>query len=178
MFERFTGRTRRAITGAGHEAALLGERVIEPEHVLLAMLGDPDAVATQVLDAHGITRDRVRDEVVRHRSEVLSSIGVDLEAVTAAVEEAFGARALERAGLRGKDRRVKVSGNTRKLLELALREAIALDHNYIGTEHILLAMRRLGTGPAADLLAAALPDIDVLRDELLAVFTSRSPRRG
>jgi hypothetical protein len=103
----------------------------------------------------------------------LKLIGIDLDAVRAKVEETFGPDALaprvpEKRGLFGRRPRSPFTGRARKVLELALREALVLKHNYIGTEHILLGLLREGNGLAARVLVEQGFDLDDLRRRTLA----------
>jgi ATP-dependent Clp protease ATP-binding subunit ClpA len=124
MFERFTNRARHVVVLAQEEARLLNHNYIGTEHILLGLLGEPESIAGTVLTSFGITLDGVRVEV----------------------EDAVG---------RGKK---KLSGHipftprAKKTLELSLREALSIKHNYIGTEHILLGLIREGEGVAAQIL--------------------------
>ena len=165
MFERFTDRAREVLVVAQVEARALQHDFIGTEHMLLGLLAG-EGVAAKVLRAQGFDRDEVREAVRAlvgpgHRvpdAEALRSIGIDLEQVTAAVEESFGKGALSRPI--GKGRRTKwPSGappfvpRAKKVLELSLREALQLGHGYIGTEHLLFGILREGQGVAATLLA-------------------------
>jgi len=174
MFERFTGRARAAVASAQEEARALGHRWIGTEHLLLGIAADPDSVGAKILTRAGLEHSALREAVRQAIGEgspddasALASIGIDLEAVRQAVEAAFGAGALERtrAGC------VPFTARAKKSLELALREAKALGHDYIGTEHMLLGLAH-GGGVARDVLAARGLDSDRLRalvvDELAA----------
>jgi Clp amino terminal domain, pathogenicity island component len=124
MFERFTGRARHVVVLAQEEARLLNHNYIGTEHILLGLLGEPDSVGGQVLASFGLTRDGAREEV-------LAKVG------------------------RGKKQlsgHIPFTPRAKKTLELSLREALAIKHNYIGTEHILLGLIREGDGVAAQIL--------------------------
>ncbi len=123
MFERFTDRARRVLVLAQAEAQLLGHGFIGTEHVLLGLVAEHDGVAAKALERLDITIDAVRDEV---RAMVTVS-------GAATGSPPFTPRA-------------------KKVLELALREALDLGHNYIGTEHLLLGIVREGEGVAATVL--------------------------
>jgi ATP-dependent Clp protease ATP-binding subunit ClpA len=163
MFERFTTRARAALACAQAESKELGHNFLGTEHLLLGLLHEPEGVAGRVLLAHGLTLEETRDEVRRRigrgpvtDAEALRSIGIDLDDVIGAVEATFGPGALDRT------RRRKSKGwggppftaRTKKVLELSLREAVALGHSYIGTEHLLLGILRAGEGVAADVIAS------------------------
>jgi ATP-dependent Clp protease ATP-binding subunit ClpA len=124
MFERFTGRARHVVVLSQEEARLLSHNYIGTEHILLGLLGEPESIGGQVLAGFGLTRDGVRDEVV------------------------------EKIG-RGKSApsgHIPFTPRAKKTLELSLREALSIKHNYIGTEHILLGLIREGEGVAAQIL--------------------------
>lgn len=185
MSARLTRQARHVVDRAQVEASELGHRRIGTEHLLLALL-DPQAGATHEilsgtgLDQHGV-RDRAR-RLVAADTEVLSqddavalkAIGIDLGAVREKLEAAFGPGALEvpeprRRGLvhrllrRWDGGHIPFSDRAKKVLELALREAIRLRHNFIGPEHLLLGLLREGRGRAARILADAQVDVDELR---------------
>ncbi len=126
MFERFTPRARRTIVRAQEEARDLGHNYIGTEHVLLGLLGVPDGVAARALDRFEISLSGVRDEV----------------------------RARVRAGGEPVQGHIPFTPRAKKILELALREALGLGHNYIGTEHILLGLLREKEGIGPQILAA------------------------
>jgi ATP-dependent Clp protease ATP-binding subunit ClpA len=124
MFERFTNRARHVVVLSQEEARLLSHNYIGTEHILLGLLGEPESIGGQVLAGFGLTRDGVRDEVV------------------------------EKIG-RGKSApsgHIPFTPRAKKTLELSLREALSIKHNYIGTEHILLGLIREGEGVAAQIL--------------------------
>jgi ATP-dependent Clp protease ATP-binding subunit ClpA len=133
MFERFTNRARHVVVLSQEEARLLNHNYIGTEHILLGLLGEPESIGGQVLAGFGITLEGVREEVV------------------------------EKIG-RGKSTpsgHIPFTQRAKKTLELSLREALSIKHNYIGTEHILLGLIREGEGVAAQILRdhADLPEI-------------------
>ncbi|SCL32710.1 Clp amino terminal domain-containing protein, pathogenicity island component [Micromonospora pallida] len=176
MFERFTDRSREVVRRARAEA---GREAVGTQHLLLAILADPDALATQVLADAGIAADDLRARTARHvdRSAVLGEadaaalrqIGIDLAAIEARLEESFGPGALRRPvppRRRGWWRRPTggpFTPRSKKVLELALREALHLKHRHIGTEHILLGLLREGSGLAAQVLREAGVELRDLR---------------
>jgi ATP-dependent Clp protease ATP-binding subunit ClpA len=201
MFERFTGMARETVVVAQDSARFLGHRRIGTEHVLLGLLSGSDHVAGRVLGRAGVTRDRVLAdierieqarqepdrELVEKDTAALRTIGIDLDAVRAAVEESFGPGALDgsahEAGHQGpwwrrRHRPAQQTGAPRghipftpqakKVLELSLREALALKHDYIGTEHILLGLIREGQGMATQIIREEGVQLDQLRKDLLA----------
>src|SRR6185437_9570056 len=143
MFERFTNRARHVVVLSQEEARLLSHNYIGTEHVLLGLLGEPDSIGGQVLASFGFTRDGVRKAVV------------------------------ERVG-RGKSApsgHIPFTPRAKKTLELSLREAIAIKHNYIGTEHILLGLIREGEGVAAQIMRDHADPTDIRAAVLAAVST-------
>jgi ATP-dependent Clp protease ATP-binding subunit ClpC len=124
MFERFTNRARHVVVLSQEEARLLSHNYIGTEHILLGLLGEPESIGGQVLAGFGLTREGVREEVAE-------KIGRGKSAPTGHIP--FTPRA-------------------KKTLELSLREALSIKHNYIGTEHILLGLIREGEGVAAQIL--------------------------
>jgi ATP-dependent Clp protease ATP-binding subunit ClpA len=176
VFERFTERARGAVVFAQEEARSLHHHHIDTEHLLLGLLRDRTSVGYEALDRLGIRLDDVRSEVVRlgrqgspgtlgeEDAEALRVIGIDLDEVRRRIEATFGAGALESiSSARRRRGRRKACGpsvgyipftpRAKKVLELALREAKALRHDYIGTEHILLGLVREREGLAAGMLA-------------------------
>jgi ATP-dependent Clp protease ATP-binding subunit ClpC len=124
MFERFTGRARHVVVLSQEEARLLNHNYIGTEHILLGLLGEPESIGGQVLASFGLTRDSVREEVA----------------------EKIGRGKKQPTG------HIPFTPRAKKTLELSLREALAIKHNYIGTEHILLGLIREGEGVAAQIL--------------------------
>ncbi|HLU59787.1 MAG TPA: Clp protease N-terminal domain-containing protein [Pseudonocardia sp.] len=171
MFERFTRAARLVVVQAQEEARQRKADEIRTEHLLAAFYAVPDAdapddLAPAVLERFGVGRDEVLRAVDRvHASsgidaEALSTIGIDLDEVRRQVEEAFGPGALDRtraaSGKKGGRLfgHIPFEGPAKKALQLALREAIALGHNHIGTEHILLGLLHSDEGAAHHILAA------------------------
>src|SRR5487761_234193 len=124
MFERFTNRARHVVVLSQEEARLLSHNYIGTEHILLGLLGEPESIAGQVLTSFGITRDDARVEV----------------------EELIGIGKSQPSG------HIPFTPRAKKTLELSLREALSIKHNYIGTEHILLGLIREGDGVAVQLM--------------------------
>jgi ATP-dependent Clp protease ATP-binding subunit ClpA len=194
MFERFTQGARAVVTGAQQEARDLGHSMIGTEHVLLSVLAGESGAAVVLREA-GVERAPVREAILRYagpRDEgstapdqdaedaaALKSIGIDLDAVRAAIEENFGAGALrlprpapKKRGIFGKlyatpaGGHIPFSKRNKKVLELALREALRLKHKFIAPEHIVLGMIREGEGLAMRILSERGVDFDRLRAEL------------
>ncbi len=139
MFERFTDRARRVLVLAQEESRLLGHSFIGTEHLLLGLIQERQGPAALALDLLGVRLQSVRDRVV-------DTIGV--VATGSSGSPPFTPRA-------------------KKVLELALREALELGHHYIGTEHLLLGLVREGEGVAAQVLTAMGVDLEGLRDAVI-----------
>jgi ATP-dependent Clp protease ATP-binding subunit ClpA len=163
MFERFTEAARAAVVGAEGHARALHHGWIGTEHVLLGLLDDADGRAARLLrDGFGIDAPWVRAEVERLvgrgepdiDADALATLGIDLEAVRERVERTFGAGALSgrRRGRRAGSGRLPFTPRAKKVLELSLREAIAMGDHFIGGEHLLLGLVREGDGVAARIL--------------------------
>jgi ATP-dependent Clp protease ATP-binding subunit ClpA len=124
MFERFTAYARHVVVLAQEEARRLNHNYIGTEHVLLGLLGEPTGIAFHVLGDHGMTLEGVRQEVT-------DLIGL---------------------GKQEPGKHIPFTPRAKKTLELSLREALQLHHDYIGTEHILLGLIREGDGVAAQIM--------------------------
>src|SRR6266705_5568715 len=142
MFERFTDRARRVVVLAQEEARLLNHNYIGTEHILLGLIHEGEGVAAKALE----------------------SLGISLEAVRAQVEEIIGEGQTAPTG------HIPFTPRAKKVLELSLREALQLGHNYIGTEHILLGLIREGEGVAAQVLAGLGADPTRVRAATLNVL--------
>jgi ATP-dependent Clp protease ATP-binding subunit ClpA len=176
VFERFTEKARTVVVLAQQQARERGDDTIDTGHLLRALFDVPDNLALMVLEGFAVRRADVEADLARDGATTattagasdaaaLASLGIDLDEVRRRVEEAFGPGALDRVR-RPRGRRwgghIPFAKGSKKALELALREAIALGHNYIGTEHLLLGMLR-GDGPARDVLVARGVRLDVAR---------------
>ncbi len=139
MFERFTDRARRVVVMAQEEARKMNHKYIGTEHLLLGLLAEGDGVAAKSLGSLGIDLNSTRETVIQ-------TVGVGQQAPTGHIP--FTPRA-------------------KKVLELALREALQLGHNYIGTEHILLGLIREGEGVAAQVLGQAEAGLQKIRQTVL-----------
>jgi ATP-dependent Clp protease ATP-binding subunit ClpA len=142
MFERFTDNARAVVVAAQNEARAFKHGRIGTEHVLLGLYSSPTGIAAQALSRLGITADTVRAEV----------------------EEMIG------HGTETPSGHIPFSPRAKKVLELGLREALQLGHNYIGTEHILLALEREGEGVAAKILAIHVGNMRDLRSTTIALI--------
>jgi hypothetical protein len=143
MFQRFTDRARRVVVLAQEEARHLNHNYIGTEHILLGLIHEGEGVAAKALESLGISLEAVRDQV----KEV---IGRGVEAPTGHIP--FTPRA-------------------KKVLELSLREALQLGHNYIGTEHILLGLLREGEGIAAQVLVELGAGLDRVRQQVVHLLS-------
>ena len=174
MFERFTEKARTVVVLAQQQARERGDGTIDTEHLLRALYAVPDSLAVLVLEGFSVRRADVEADLHRRRpttstgtpdAAALAALGIDLDEVRRRVEEAFGPGALDRVH-RPRARRwgghIPFARGARKTLELALREAVALGHNYIGTEHVLLGLLR-SEGLAQDVLAARGVRLDAAR---------------
>ena len=142
MFERFTDRARRTVVLAQEEARLLQHNYIGTEHLLLGLIHEGEGVAAKALE----------------------SLGIGLAAVRQQVEEIIG------RGQQAPSGHIPFTPRAKKVLELALREAIQLGHNYIGTEHILLGLIREGDGVAAQVLVRLGADLNRTRQRVIEVL--------
>ena len=202
MFERFTEAARAAVIQAQFEARELQHDYVGTEHLLLAMLEDQAGPIALALRDSGVDQIRVRDEIIRRvgpppagtdplpdsdgeDAAALKAIGIDLNAVRRAIEENFGPGALRLPGTaepkrRGFLGRLSGGGHTpftaraKKVLELSLREAIRLRHNFIAPEHIMLGILREGHGLAALIVADAGTDMAKLRADLTRALKDKA----
>jgi ATP-dependent Clp protease ATP-binding subunit ClpA len=159
MFERFTGSARVSVVLAQEDARELDSEEIRPEHLLVGVLQSAGRDLSAMLAGFGLTADAIRDrlttadrsdeETFEADAEALRAIGIDLRAVRAAVDRSFGAGTYDNA-LRKSGRRRRRRGHlpftkpAKKVLELALREALAHKDNWISCEHIVLGVLRGG----------------------------------
>ena len=145
MFERFTDRARRVVVLAQEESRLLNHDFIGTEHVLLGLIAEGEGVAAQALAA----------------------LGVRLEAVRTKVEETVGRGESTPSG------HIPFTPRAKKVLELSLREALSLGHNYIGTEHLLLGVIREGEGVGATVLVGLGADLSTVRVKVVEILAGR-----
>ena len=143
MFERFTDRARRVVVLAQEEARLLNHSYIGTEHILLGLIHEGEGVAAKALE----------------------SLGISLEAVRSQVEEIIGQGGSSPSG------HIPFTPRAKKVLELSLREALQLGHNYIGTEHILLGLIREGEGVAAQVLVKLGADLSRVRQQVIQLLS-------
>ncbi len=160
MFDRFTDRARRVIVLAQDEARMLNHNYIGTEHLLLGLIHEGEGVAAKALE----------------------SLGISLEAVREQVEEIIG------QGQQAPTGHIPFTPRAKKVLELSMREALQLNHPYIGTEHILLGLIREGEGVAAQVLIKLGADLNRVRNQVLQLLsgfqgeqkpsTSGAPEQG
>jgi len=164
MLERFTAPARETVVRARTEAQALRHRFVGTEHLLLALLDPAAGEAYAVLHEAGVEHDEVvlgiralvgpaAGILTDEDAAALRTVGIDLDAVLARIEESFGPGALDVPPQPGRQwGRIPFTKRARKVLGLAVREAVHLRHHYIGTEHILLGLIREGDGLAAKVL--------------------------
>src|SRR5512134_1610958 len=150
MFERFTDRARRVVVLAQEEARMLSHNYIGTEHILLGLIHEGEGVAAKALE----------------------SLGISLEAVRAQVEEIIG------QGQQAPSGHIPFTPRAKKVLELSLREALQLGHNYIGTEHILLGLIREGEGVAAQVLQKLGADLNRVRQTVIQLLSGYTGGKG
>jgi ATP-dependent Clp protease ATP-binding subunit ClpC len=143
MFERFTDRARRVVVLAQEEARMLNHNYIGTEHILLGLIHEGEGVAAKALD----------------------SLNINLDAVRQQVEEIIGQGQAAPTG------HIPFTPRAKKVLELSLREALQLGHNYIGTEHILLGLIREGEGVAAQVLQKLGADLNRVRQTVIQLLS-------
>ena len=145
MFERFTDRARRVVVLAQEEARMLNHNYIGTEHILLGLIHEGEGVAAKALE----------------------SLGISLEGVRQQVEEIIG------QGQQAPSGHIPFTPRAKKVLELSLREALQLGHNYIGTEHVLLGLFRDEEGFAARIMHDAGIRHDAVRERVVEMLTGR-----
>src|SRR6201995_2913665 len=153
MFERFTDRARRVVVLAQEEARMLNHNYIGTEHILLGLIHEGEGVAAKALESLGISLDAVRQQV----------------------EEIIG------QGQQAPSGHIPFTPRAKKVLELSLREALQLGHNYIGTEHILLGLIREGDGVAAQVLVKLGADLNRVRQQVIQLlhgYQGKEPASG
>ena len=149
MFERFTDRARRVVVLAQEEARMLNHNYIGTEHLLLGLIHEGEGVAARALE----------------------SLGISLEAVRQQVEEIIG------QGQQPPQGHIPFTPRAKTVLELSLREAQQLGHDYIGTEHILLGLIREGEdeGVAAQVLVRLGADLNRVRQQVIQLLHAKEP---
>ena len=181
MFERFTQDARQTVILAEEEARGMGCAHLGTEHILLALLAQDGTPAHVVLARQGLTHGEAVAAVRGYLGPddldagALSTLGIDLDAVRDSVEAAFGKGALDRPRRSrrcrdGEAGALRFTPRAKKVLELSLREALALRHHYIGSTHILLGLLREGEGLAMKVLHDRGVDPAELRREVTAAL--------
>jgi ATP-dependent Clp protease ATP-binding subunit ClpC len=143
MFERFTDRARRVVVLAQEEAKMLNHNYIGTEHILLGLIHEGEGVAAKALE----------------------SLSISLESVREQVQDIIGQGQQQPTG------HIPFTPRAKKVLELSLREALQLGHNYIGTEHILLGLIREGEGVAAQVLVKLGADLNRVRQQVIQLLS-------
>ena len=150
MFERFTDRARRVVVLAQEEARMLNHNYIGTEHILLGLIHEGEGVAAKALESMNISLQAVRDQV----------------------QDIIGKGQTAPAG------HIPFTPRAKKVLELSLREALQLGHNYIGTEHILLGLIREGEGVAAQVLQKLGADLNRVRQQVIQLLSGYAGEGG
>ncbi|MCW2131069.1 ATP-dependent Clp protease ATP-binding subunit [Arthrobacter sp. VKM Ac-2550] len=143
MFERFTDRARRVVVLAQEEARMLNHNYIGTEHILLGLIHEGEGVAAKALEFLGVSLNGVREQV----------------------QEIIG------QGQQAPSGHIPFTPRAKKVLELSLREALQLGHNYIGTEHILLGLIREGEGVATQVLVKLGADLNRVRQQVIQLLS-------
>jgi ATP-dependent Clp protease ATP-binding subunit ClpA len=151
MFERFTNKARASVVSAQEEARNLQHNYIGTEHVLLGLFNSPDSIGAKALLRFGLTQEMVRE---------------DVETIVGRGEE------------EQKSGHIPFTPRAKKVLELSLREALQLNHNHIGTEHILLGLVREGEGVAAKILADRIGALHKVRPVVLGLLSGATDPLG
>src|SRR5258708_2713643 len=143
MFERFTDRARRVVVLAQEEARMINHNYVGTEHILLGLIHEGEGIAARSL----------------------ASLGISLENVRSQVEQIIG------QGQQAPSGHIPFTPRAQKVLELSLREALQLGHNYIGTEHILLGLIREGEGVGAQVLVALGAELTRVRVQVIQLLS-------
>src|SRR5216117_1051672 len=143
MFERFTDRARRVVVLAQEEARMLSHNYIGTEHILLGLIHEGEGVAAKALESLNISVEAVR----QHAGEITGQ------------------------GQQAPSGHIPFTPRAKNVLELSLREALQLGHNYIGTEHILLGLIREGEGVAAQVLVKLGADLNRVRQQVIQLLS-------
>jgi ATP-dependent Clp protease ATP-binding subunit ClpA len=178
MFERFTSDARQSVVRAQEEARRLHHARIGTEHFLLGLLTS-DTPTAAVLGRYGLTRDSAAEAIAGYLgddldAEALTTLGIDLDAVRSSVEATFGPGALAPGGPAKGTRsgHLPFTPRMKKVLELSLREAIAMKSTSISDGHIALGLLREGDGLAMKLIHDRGIDAEELRREIRTALTA------
>jgi len=159
IFNRFAKEARACVEAAAEEARALGHDSIGDEDLLLGILRADEGVAAEALSSLGVTLDTAREESERMASDALSSVGISLEDIRRQAGDAFDMRIPE-------GRRIPFSPRGKRVLERALREAVRLRDNRIGTEHVLLGILGDEEGTAVRMLGRMGLSTEALKEQL------------
>jgi ATP-dependent Clp protease ATP-binding subunit ClpA len=181
MFERFTEEARQTVVLAQQEAREQRSGHIGTEHLLLGIVGQGGTPVADILERHGLNHDAMVSAIARFTggaaldAEALGAVGIDLDAVRERVEATFGPGALDAPGPgrgRAQSGHLPFTPRAKKVLELSLREAVALKSKSIGDGHILLGLLREGEGLAMKVIHDRGIDAATLREEVRAALGS------
>jgi ATP-dependent Clp protease ATP-binding subunit ClpA len=164
IFNRFAKEARRSVEAALQEARILGHDSLGDEDLLLGILRADEGIAAEALSSLGVTLEDARSESEAMFSGALASIGISLEGIRREAGDAFDMRVPEK-------RRIPFAPGAKKVLERAVRTSVRLGVNYLGTEHILLAILENEDGTAVRILARLGVAPEMLEDRL---FDARS----
>jgi ATP-dependent Clp protease ATP-binding subunit ClpA len=164
IFNRFAKEARRSVEAALQEARMLGHDSLGDEDLLLGILRADEGIAAEALSSLGVTLEDARSESEAMFSGALASIGISLEGIRREAGDAFDMRVPEK-------RRIPFAPGAKKVLERAVRTSVRLGDNYLGTEHILLAILENEDGTAVRILARLGVAPEMLEDRL---FDARS----
>jgi ATP-dependent Clp protease ATP-binding subunit ClpA len=180
VFEKFTNLAKRSITLSQDEAITLGHDFIGTEHMLLGLVRVPEGMAGEILGEQGVTAGQVRAQTLRlleaagvsanggrEAAEALAVIGIDVEEIRRRADDTFGPG-------RFKFPRPGYTRRAKQVLELTLRESTELGHDYVGTEHLLLALLTEGEGVGVQALGGIGVDPAALRTTVLDRVRARA----
>jgi len=146
MFERFTERARKVVVKAQDEARFLKQNYIGTEHILLGLINEKEGIGARVFYELNISFEDIRSAIK--------------EVVTEGTSESY--------------EHIPFTPRAKKVLELSLREALQMGHNYIGTEHILLGLLREGEGVAARVLNSMGVTLDNVKEKVKELLNKQS----
>jgi hypothetical protein len=172
MFERFTDRARRVVVLAQEEARTLNHNYIGTEHILLGLIHEGEGVAAKALESLGISLDAVRQQVGEDIGQG-QQVGEDIGQGQQVGEDIGQGQQVGEdigQGQQAPSGHIPFTPRAKKVLELSLREALQLGHNYIGTEHILLGLIREGDGVAAQVLVKLGADLNRVRQQVIQLL--------
>ena len=159
IFNRFTRETRACVEAAVEEARVLGHDSVGDEDLLMGILRTDEGIGSAALSSLGVTLEWAQEQSEEMLSDALYSIGISLEQVRREAGGSFDMRIPD-------DRRIPFSPRAKEVLEQALREAVRLRNNRIGTEHVLLGILRNPDGTAVRMLAGMGVSAEAVEDRL------------